>query len=69
MCVCIDDTLCLGKKEAISDFKNELQKHFAIKEEGEMKEYVGCKVTKNGTKSLIMYQNDLIKKMDRIFGN
>ena len=55
VCVYIDDTLCLGKKEAISDFKNELKKHFAIKEEGEMKQYVGCKVKKTGTKSLIMY--------------
>ena len=69
VCVYIDDTLCLGKKEAISDFKNELKKHFAIKEEGEMKEYVGCKVTRTGKKSLIMYQDDLIKKMDRIFGD
>ena len=67
MCVCIDDALCLGKNEVISDFKNELQKYFAIKEEGDMKEYVGCKVKKTGTKSLIMYQDDLIKKMDRIF--
>ena len=53
--VYIDDTLCIGKKKAISDFKNELKKHFVIKEKGEMKEYVGCKVTKTGTKSLIMY--------------
>ena len=69
VCVYIDDTLCLGEKEVISEFKNELKKHFAIKEEGEMKEYVGCKVSKTGKKSLIMYQDDLIKKMDRIFGD
>ena len=69
VCVYIDDTLCLGEKEAITDFKNELKKHFAIKEEGETKEYVGCKVTKTGKKSLIMYQDDLIEKIDRIFGD
>ena len=34
VCVYIDDTLCHGEKEAITDFKNGLKKHFAIKEEG-----------------------------------
>ena len=27
-------------------FKDEIKTHFAIKEEGEMKEYVGCKIKK-----------------------
>ena len=30
-----------------------------------MKEYVGCKVKKTGKKSLIMYQNDLINKIEK----
>ena len=46
VCVYIDDILCLGDKESIFEYKNQLMLHFAIKEEGEMKEYVGCKVKK-----------------------
>ena len=33
-----------------------------------MKEYVGCKVKKTGKKSLIMYQDDLINKVEKNFG-
>ena len=44
--VYIDDTLCMGNKEAIQEFKDEIKNHFVIKEEGEMKEYVGYKVKK-----------------------
>ena len=65
VCVYIDDTLCTGKKRAIQEFKDEIKIHFAIKEEGEMKEYIGCKVKKTGKKSLIMYQDDLISKIER----
>ena len=68
VCVYIDDTLCAGTKEAIQEFKREIKKHFAIKEEGEMKEYVGCKVKRTGEKSLIMFQDVLINKIERIFG-
>ena len=68
VCVYIDDILCAGNKEAIQEFKREIKQHFVIKEEGEMKEYVGCKVKRTGEKSLIMYQDDLINKIDRIFG-
>ena len=33
-----------------------------------MKEYVGCKVKKTGKKSLIIYQDDLINKIEKNFG-
>ena len=58
VCVYIDDTLCTGNKRAIQEFKDEIKNHFAIKEKGEMKEYIGYKVKKIGKKSLIMYQED-----------
>ena len=48
VCVYIDDTLCVGDKEAITEFKKEISMYFANKEEGEMKEYVGCKVERRG---------------------
>ena len=46
VCVYIDDTLCTANKEAIQEFKNEIKNHFAIKIEGKMKEYAGCKIKK-----------------------
>ena len=69
VCVYINDTLCVGDKEAIEEFKIELKHHFLIKEEGEMQKYVGCKVKKIGSKSLIMYQDDLFNKIEKIFGD
>ena len=68
MCVYIDDILCTGNKRAIQEFKDEIKNHFAIKEEGEMKEYIGCKVKKTGKKSRIIYQDDLIRKIEKNFG-
>ena len=60
VCVYIDDTLCVGDKEAINEFKKEITLHFTIKEVGEMKEYVGCKAERRGKDNLIMFQDDLI---------
>ena len=62
VCVYIDDTLCVGDKEAINEFKKEVSLYFAIKEEGEMKEYVGCKVERRGRDNLTMFQDYLINK-------
>ena len=49
------------------NLKMRSKNHFAIKEEGEMKEYVGCKVKRTGKRSLIMYQDDLINKIAKNF--
>ena len=68
ICLYIDDTLCTGDNDAIQEFKNEIKNYFAIKEEGDMKEYVGCKVRRTGKRSLIMYQDDLINKIEKNFG-
>ena len=42
LCVYIDDTLCVRSKKCIDEFKKDIKEHFEVKEEGEMKEYVGC---------------------------
>ena len=34
-----------------------------------MSEYVGCKVKRTSDKTLIMYQDDLIKKMEKTFAD
>ena len=64
----IDDTICVGDKDAINEFKKEISSDFAIKEVGEMKDYVGCKVERRGGDNLIMFQDDLINKIEKIFG-
>ena len=69
VCVYIDDTLYVGDQGAINEFKQEISLYFAIKEEGEMKEYVGCKVERRGRDNLIMFQDDLINKIEKIFGD
>ena len=56
LCLYIDDAPCVGDKDAITELKEEIKKYFSIKEEGEMKEYVSCKVKKIGKKSLMMYE-------------
>ena len=68
VCIYIDDTLCAGDKTAVKKFKTEIKQHFETKEEGEMSEYVGCKVKRNDEKSMIMYQDDLIQKIEKTFG-
>ena len=69
VCVYIDDTLCVGDQDAINEFKKEISLYFAIKEEGKMREYVGCKVERRGRNNLIMFQDDLINKIEKIFGD
>ena len=64
VCVYIDDMLYVGDKEAINEFKKEVSLYFAIKEEGEMKEYVDCKVERRGRDNLITFQDDLINKIE-----
>ena len=67
VCVYIDDTLCAGDQQAIDEFKEELKSHFSTKEEGKMEEYVGCKVKRTCDKRLVMFQDNLIRKIQRAF--
>ena len=69
VCVYIDNTLCVGDEKAVKKFKNEIKKHFETKEEGNMNEYVGCKVKRTTDKTIIMYQDDLIHKIEKTFGD
>lgn len=69
LAIYIDDTLCVGKPEAIDELKSELATYFATKEEGDLKEYAGCEIVRDGKKKLIMRQQVLIRKLKRIFGN
>lgn len=64
----IDDTLCVGKQEAIDELKLELATHFATKEKGGLKEYVGCEIVREGKTKLLMRQQVLLRMIKRIFG-
>jgi hypothetical protein len=44
----VDDILIAGKKEVVLRAKRSLAQHFTMDEQGEMFEYVGCKVEHNG---------------------
>ena len=47
ICIYVDDTLCVGNKEAITEFKKEIKNYFNTKEEGIVNEYVGYKLLIN----------------------
>jgi len=64
----IDDNLCCGDTKAINSFKDDIRKYFSTKEEGEMKEYVGCQV-KRDDKNMWLYQAELIEKIEKYFGD
>ena len=68
VCLYIDDTLVIGKKKDISFFKKELKNYFSTKEEGEMTEFVGCMVKRDGD-DVYFHQSDLILKIERTFSD
>ena len=44
VCLCIDDMHCVGDKKAINMCKKEIKKHFVMKDEGKVNDYVGCMI-------------------------
>ena len=57
VCLYIDDTLCIGDKEAINIFKKEIRKHFVLKEEGKVYDYVVC-INKRINGGIFLHQSD-----------
>jgi hypothetical protein len=43
----VDDIMIAGKKEAVMRAKEQLKRHFTLDEQGELKEYVGCKIERS----------------------
>ena len=68
VCIYVDDTMCIGTRKAIDQFKKELKEFFSTKDEGKMEEYVGCSVIRKGNGKLIMHQPHLLRKIKREFG-
>ena len=69
VCIYIDDTLCVGDKSAINDFKKKLREHLSTKEEGKTEEYVVWKLIKVDADTICLYQDDLINKHEKDFGD
>ena len=57
---------CVGDKKALHTFKTEIKKYFVTKEEGKVKDYVGCMMKKINS-GIWLHQSDLIKKIELQF--
>ena len=57
----------MGDKEAVAELKVDIAKYFATKEEGTLKEYVGCEITRVGKTKLFMSQKVWITKIERTY--
>ncbi len=70
MAVWVDDCLCVGHKEAIKEAIKDLQKHFVLKIEENVRDYLGCEIAFTKEKNRMWIgQPDLLKKLERNFGD
>jgi len=69
----VDDILAMGYRQDVEQIKADLENAFDCKSEGELKEYVGNKITieknSDGTKRLKFTQPVLLKKIEDEFGD
>ena len=49
----IDDTMIVGSDHEIKIFKEEIRAHFKTKEEGDMRDYVGCMIKRKKDEILL----------------
>ena len=66
ICLYIDDTMIVGNEIEINKFKEEIKSHFKTKEEGDMKDYVGCIIQRKNDE-IFLHQSDLIEKLEKEF--
>ena len=64
ICLYIDDTMIVGNEIEIKKFKKEIKTYFKTKEEGEMKDYVGCMIERKNDE-IFLYQSELIEKLEK----
>ena len=65
-CFYIDDTMIVGIEIEKKKFKEEIKSHFKTKEEGDMKDYVGCMIVRKKGE-IYSYQTNLIEKLEKEF--
>ena len=68
LAIYVDDCICIGKRSAIDWTIKEIEKLFIIKRMGQVKNYVGCQITKLEGHALLLTQPELLKGLERKFG-
>ena len=66
-CMYVDDAFCVGDKKAVEITYQQLSDHFAIKDEGEMGEYVGCTIEEDQD-NVYLSQPGLLSKLETKYG-
>ena len=67
-CIYVDDILCVGSKIGIEKTIKKLSTKFQVKRVGELNDYVGCTILRNGReKKALFYQGDLIARLEKDF--
>ena len=63
-CMYVEDAFCAKDKTAVEAAYRELEEHFAIKDEGEMGEYVGCTIEEEDD-NIYLSQPGLTNKLEK----
>ncbi|MFN7263265.1 MAG: reverse transcriptase domain-containing protein [Cyanobacteriota bacterium] len=66
--VYVDDCFVLGDKVAVKQALAEIEKHFSITRSEHIEDFIGCRIEKE-SKTILLSQPDLIKKMLQKFGD
>ena len=68
LCICVDNMLVVGDKEAVGAFKREIKESLNTRKKGRLDKYVGCKVIRKDNNKLHMFQTDIMFKIEKTFG-
>lgn len=68
ICVHVDDCFITGDSKAIAEAIIDIEKHFETRRLGKVDEYIGCTVQMTGEGKCVLIQPDMIKKIERDFG-
>ena len=67
-CIYVDNILCVGYKIGIEKTIKKLSTKFQVKQVGELNDYVGCTILRNGReKKAWFYQGDLFTCLEKDF--
>ena len=64
VCIYVDDLLFVGHENVIQQAITELQAHYSLKQEGQLREYVGCMIIQDKVNNqLWLWQPTLLKEL------
>ena len=61
-----DDCFVIGNKQAIKKALDDVKKHFDIKRSGQISDFIGCSIERQGN-CVLLSQRDLINKLIKTF--